>query len=52
MIESFEKYKKDSIKAAKDLRYGKKVVDKLEAAKTEAEVTNILKTAKKNKNWD
>lgn len=52
MIESFEKYKKDSIRAAKDLRYGKTVVDKLKAAKTEAEVTNILKTARLSKDWD
>ena len=52
MIESFKKKKKDSIKAAEDLRYGKKVIDKLKAAKTEAEVTNILKTARLTKNWD
>lgn len=52
MIESFEKYKKDSIRAAKDLRYGKEVIDKLESAKTEAEVTNILKTARLSKDWD
>lgn len=52
MIESFEKYKKDSIRAAKDLRYGEKVVYKLKAAKTEAEVTNILKTARLSKDWD
>lgn len=44
MNEEFKTYKKDAIKAAKELRYGRIVVDRLKAAKTEAEIQRIMTT--------
>lgn len=44
MNEEFETYKKDAINAAKDLRYGKTVVNKIRAAKNEAEIQRIMIT--------
>lgn len=39
-------YKKEAIKAAEELRYGKKVIERLEEAKSEHEVTRILTDAR------
>ncbi len=44
MDEEFKTYKKDAIKAAKDLRYGWAVVDKIKSAKSEAEIQRIMTT--------
>ena len=41
----FKEFKKQAIKAAKDLLYGNEVVKQLEAAKTIAEMDRIMKTA-------
>lgn len=40
-------YKKHAIKAAKNLLYGTDVIESLENAKTDAEITRIMKTARK-----
>ena len=45
----FKEFKKQAIKAAKDLLYGDEVVKRLEAAKTIAEMDRIMKTARKEK---
>ena len=42
-------FKRQAIKAAKDLLYGNEVVKQLEAAKTIAEMDRIMKTARKEK---
>lgn len=42
-------YKKQAIKAAKDLMYGKEVVEKVEAASTIADIDRIMKNARKEK---
>lgn len=42
-------FKRQAIKAAKDLLYGNEVVKQLEAAKTIAEMDRIIKTARKEK---
>lgn len=47
-VESFKHYKKSAITAAKELCYKKEIVDKIRAAKTETEITNILKGAREN----
>lgn len=39
----FETYKKQATQAAKDLCYPKKVIDKVKKAKTEREISRILK---------
>lgn len=44
MDENFITTKNDAVKAAKDLRYGKVVVDKIKAANTEAEIQRIMIT--------
>lgn len=45
----FKEFKKQAIKAAKDLLYGNEVVKQLEAAKTISEMDRIMKTARKEK---
>lgn len=45
----FKEFKRQAIKAAKDLLYGNEVVKQLEAAKTIAEIDCIIKTARKEK---
>lgn len=44
MDEKFKSSQKDAVKAAKDLGYGKEVMDKINAAKTEAEIQRIMIT--------
>ena len=39
-------YKRQAIKAAKDLKYGDEVVEKLKKAKTEGEIDRIMKAAR------
>ena len=45
-----KKYKAWAIKAAKELWYGKEVVEKLKAAKTDNEISLIMKTARFERN--
>lgn len=44
---TFSTYKKEAIRVAKELYYPQKVINKLNAAKTEVEVDNILAKARK-----
>lgn len=46
---SFKSIKKDRIKMARDLCYGPKVIQKLEAAENENELTKIMREARKEK---
>ena len=43
-------YKRRAIRAAKELRYGKKVVDKLKKATSDNEITRIMYSAR-NAEW-
>ena len=43
-------HRKSAIRAAKELRYGKKVVDKLKKAASDNEITRIMYSAR-NVNW-
>lgn len=43
-------YKRWAIRAAKELRYGKKVVDKLKKATSDNEITRIMYSAR-NAKW-
>ena len=45
-----KKYKAWAIKAAKELWYGKEVVEKLKAAKTDNEISLIMQTARFERN--
>lgn len=49
MEPGFKEFKKQAVKAAKDLLYGDEVVKQLEAAKTIVEMDRIMKTARKEK---
>lgn len=40
-------FRKQAIKAAKDLLYGEEVIKALKNAKTESEIDRIMKTARK-----
>lgn len=51
MDEEFKTYKKDAVKAAKELRYGDNVVNRIKAAKTEAEIQRIMVT-ERHKRFD
>lgn len=42
-------YRKDAIKAARDLRYGDEVIEKLKAAESDSEITRIMKDARKKR---
>lgn len=42
-------YKTQAIKAAIDLHYGYEVVEKIENAKSDAEITRIMKTERKKR---
>lgn len=42
-------YRNDAIKAARDLRYGQDVIDKIKAAKTDAEIDRIMRKARYEK---
>lgn len=44
---SLETYKNEAIKAAKGLYYGQRVINKIKAAKSETEITNIMADARK-----
>ena len=46
MDEEFKTYKKDAVKAAEELRYGDNVVNRIKAAKTEAEIQRVMVTAR------
>lgn len=46
---NFKQVKKDRIKMARDLCYGPKIIQKLEAAENEAELTRIMRDARKEK---
>ena len=46
-VDNYEVYRKQAIIAAKELGYGRSVIDKLELAETEAEVTRIMNSARK-----
>lgn len=46
---NFKVIKKDRIKMARDLCYGPKVIQKLEAAENENELTRIMRAARKEK---
>lgn len=39
-------YKKDAIKAATELRYGKEVIDAIRAAETDNEISRIMAAAR------
>ena len=43
------KYRKEAIKAAKDLGYGYVIIAKIKAAKTDAEIEHIMVQARKEK---
>lgn len=45
----FKKLKRETINAAKELFYGNDVIDQLYYAKTEAELTRIMQTARQRK---
>ena len=42
-------YRDNAIKAAKDLKYGKDVIERIKTAKTEAEIERIMINARKEK---
>lgn len=42
-----EEYRREAINAAKDLEYSDSVIAKIEAAKTEAQIANIMANARK-----
>ena len=44
--DEFERVRKEAITAAKELMYPEEVIKKIEAAKTEWEITTILKLAR------
>lgn len=44
----FSKYRKSMMKAAKDLKYGPDVVEKIANAKTDTEITTIMTKARKS----
>lgn len=41
-----ENYKKQAMIAAKDLRYGNEVIEKIKAAKSDAEIERIMNAAR------
>ena len=43
----FGKYRRQMMKAAKDLRYGQDTIDKIHDAKTENEISIIMTNARK-----
>ena len=45
---SLESYRDYCVKAAKELYYGKETIDKLSNAKTNTEISNIMKQARLN----
>lgn len=49
MEEDAKTFRRQAIKAAKDLDYGEEVVLSLKAAKTVGEMDRIMKTARKEK---
>lgn len=46
MEEILDGYRQQAVEAAKDLHYGTEVYNKLKTAKSEDEITRIMKTAK------
>lgn len=42
-------YKTQAVKAAKDLGYGKDVIDRIENAKCDAEITRIMRTERERR---
>ena len=49
--EELQKAKKEAKKAAKGLFYGSDVIEKINKAKSEAEVSRIMRTARKSKEF-
>lgn len=49
VITQTETYRHQAITAAKDLCYGKEVLDRLKAAKTIGEIDRIMRAARKKK---
>lgn len=47
-INGLRKYKKEAIKAAKELYYGEDVIEKIKEAKTENQIRNIMEEARKS----
>lgn len=45
-VNSVEKYRRDAMEAAKDLRYGPEVVERIKNAKTDREIERIMITAR------
>lgn len=48
---SFDSYKRQAILAAKELYYGKAVLEKLKRAQTQGEIQRIMIGARRGKNW-
>lgn len=46
-VDDFRVVKRKAIKAAKDLGYGKDVIEKVKAAKNEGEINSAMTTARK-----
>ena len=44
----FTQYKKESLKAAKDLGYSDEVIEKIENAKNDSQISTIMYVAAKN----
>ena len=44
-----ENYRNQAIIAAEDLRYGNEVIEKIKAAKNDAEIERIMNTARRKK---
>ena len=46
--DNFKKVQRQIIRTAKDLKYDDEVMEKLKAAKSNTELSNIMKTARKH----
>lgn len=45
---TFKSYKKEALKAAKDLRYSEEIVEKIDRSNSEEEIATIMFVAMKN----
>lgn len=48
---NLEDYRFHCIKAARDFRYPKEAIDRIKKAKTEREISDIMKAARKGHVW-
>lgn len=48
IIAKIRAYKKEAIKAAKELYYGEDIIEKIKEAKTENQIRNIMKEARES----